>query len=278
MTSDEIPRGGCATRAEASDRIYRMFFAGRLLRRSWYKGALGDDGFEHACLLAAIAPEIGLGYAERIGLGDAERPNPGRCPARLLPQWLALLTPWIDDAGSSAAWALHVMHYADLLRQSDVLDAAAWRRLERRVHAALLEEAAHQLRAPFLLRAFCPFWITRDAIALFAAAANSAITEAEFAEAKNVLNRRAIEATAHWDTHPGAVAQLAVNAVLRSLVSDIVGTVSLVLSMKEAAMRETNKKSYTHSVLALREAAERNADSLIERILEEWRHAIEASA
>jgi hypothetical protein len=63
---------------------------GRILRKAWT--GTDDEGRETACLLAAFAPEC----------GDAR--DPYACPAGLLPQWLADLTPKVDDTVSTTRW------------------------------------------------------------------------------------------------------------------------------------------------------------------------------
>ena len=63
--------------------ILRCLEAGTLQRGAW-TGKL-PDGRETACLLAAIFPQAGLQQSSR------------GCPAALMPQWIADLTPWLDD-------------------------------------------------------------------------------------------------------------------------------------------------------------------------------------
>ena len=72
---------------ERFDRLDRFIAEGRLVRNEW------GDGQERACLLLAIAPEVG-GSEGKVDL----------CPASVLPPWLAELTPSLDDNGTNAAW------------------------------------------------------------------------------------------------------------------------------------------------------------------------------
>ena len=79
--------------------LQQLIDEGRLIRRAW--AGTDDQGRETACLLAAISPEAG------------QAQNPNACPAHVMPQWLAHLTPWIDDAGkalvvSSFRFRVHV--------------------------------------------------------------------------------------------------------------------------------------------------------------------------
>jgi len=111
------------------DRLDAMICEGRLLRGTW------TDGRERACLLAALSPECG------------KAKSPDACPATVMPAWLAELTPWMDDAGSTGAWPGMVRRYAGLARRWHVLDAAAWRRLDYASRAIAVREArSHVVR------------------------------------------------------------------------------------------------------------------------------------
>lgn len=118
------------THLEAAAAIRRRIYDGTLARHQW----TGTDahGRHVACLLAAASPDV------------AAAQSAGACPAWLLPPWLAHLTPWIDDSPSDDAWPSIVRRYAELLGQSSILDATAWRRLDygaRRI--AVLEARSH---------------------------------------------------------------------------------------------------------------------------------------
>lgn len=63
------------------------------------------------------------------------------CPATVMPQWLADLTPSFDDRTSLAARPGFVQRYAELASRWHVLDAAAWRRCEARTMLAILAVA-----------------------------------------------------------------------------------------------------------------------------------------
>ena len=112
-------------RTEAAAEILDRYKNGRLLRREWTQGKCGTDGHERACLLAAIAPCIAPD-------GGRCQPDFSACPAWLLPQWMAYLTPWIDDAGSLDKWGDVVQRYAANLRDSDSMTPQAWDRLRER--------------------------------------------------------------------------------------------------------------------------------------------------
>ena len=111
-------------------RLNEMMSEGRIIRNDWVSS--DEQGREVACLLAALSPEA----------GEAE--SPAACPASVMPEWFAHLTPWIDDNGSEAEWPRVVRRYAACAARWSVLDDAAWRRVEiatRRV--AVIEAMRH---------------------------------------------------------------------------------------------------------------------------------------
>jgi hypothetical protein len=110
---------------ERFDRLDTFITENRLVRNEW------GDGQERACLLLALAPEVGA-----YGFVD-------RCPASLLPAWLAELTPDLDDNGSASAWPAMVRRYSHVVRRgATTLDDAGWRRVLARTMLAVLAEAA----------------------------------------------------------------------------------------------------------------------------------------
>jgi hypothetical protein len=108
-------------------RLDQFIAEGRLIRKDWT--GTDAEGRETACLLAALSPEVAKERKEQA------------CPADIMPSWLAHLTPWINDAGSTAEWPAVVRRYAALARRWHVLDAAGWRRAEYRVRRAAVVEA-----------------------------------------------------------------------------------------------------------------------------------------
>jgi hypothetical protein len=103
---------------------FNQFVAeGRIVRNKWE--GHDDEGRETACLIAAIAPGM--------------RPN--KCPADLMPRWLAELTPGFDDKGSLAVWPAMVQRYAAAANRWHVLDEVAWRRCLLKTLRASLEIA-----------------------------------------------------------------------------------------------------------------------------------------
>jgi hypothetical protein len=109
------------------ERLNRFIVEGRVIRGGWF----GEDehGRETACLLGALAPEA----------GEAE--DVFACPAGVMPEWFASLTPWMDDRGSGTAWPRVVRRYAACAARWSGLDDAAWRRVEIAARRAAVGEA-----------------------------------------------------------------------------------------------------------------------------------------
>lgn len=126
------------THEEAAARIERYLERNAILRGKWFGGGRGDDGYERACLLVAAVPEVGRG-------------DYSACPASLLPEWMARLTPWLDDNGSDDRHTEIVRRYAGLLRRSNVLTPPAWERLDYRVRRVALAEARKHAEGPSVL-------------------------------------------------------------------------------------------------------------------------------
>lgn len=106
---------------ERIDRLWRHINDGTLLRWEW------GDGYERACLLAALVPET-------IHRG-------GSCPADVMPSWLATITPAMDDNGTQEAWPSMVRRYADLAGKWHILTDAAWERVRRQALITITESA-----------------------------------------------------------------------------------------------------------------------------------------
>lgn len=98
----------------------------RLIRRAW----TGSDkqGRQTACLLAAMSPEV------------ASSRDASACPAHIMPEWLAILTPWMDDYGSDDAWHGMVRRYAAVAARWHVLSDEIWRRLDYTARRIGLED------------------------------------------------------------------------------------------------------------------------------------------
>ena len=99
----------------------------RVIRGKWTD--IDKEGRETACLLAALSPEV------------ANSQDPSKCPANLMPEWMAHLTPFIDDSGSIEKWPHVIRRYADLASRWHVLSSEAWARAGYRVRRVSLIEA-----------------------------------------------------------------------------------------------------------------------------------------
>lgn len=111
-------------------RLNEMVAEGRIIRNDWVSS--DEQGRATACLLAALSPEV------------AEAETASACPASLMPEWFAYLTPWMDDNCSDTEWPRVIRRYAACAARWSVLDDAAWRRVEivaRRV--AVVEAMRH---------------------------------------------------------------------------------------------------------------------------------------
>ncbi len=129
--TDPTAKGASDAPLSIADRLARLDSAiaeGRLIRREWSDAP--DRGRERACLLGMLSPEA------------ARDEDAGRCPAAIMPTWLAELTPWIDDSGSDAAWPLLVQRYAALARRWRGLSQEQWGRLAHRVRELCVRELA----------------------------------------------------------------------------------------------------------------------------------------
>jgi hypothetical protein len=110
---------------ERFNRLDTFIAEDRLVRRTW------GDGQERACLLLALVPEVGADGAV------------SRCPADVIPRWLAHMTPSLDDDGSASAWPAMVRRYSHVVRRGAAsLDDAGWRRVLARTMIVVLAEAA----------------------------------------------------------------------------------------------------------------------------------------
>lgn len=109
------------------ERLHTLINEDRIIRNDWV--GLDEQGRETACLLAALSPEV------------VKHRNASACPAELMPEWLAHLTPWVDDYSSEAEWPRMVRRYAACAARWSSLDDAAWRRVEIAARRASVVEA-----------------------------------------------------------------------------------------------------------------------------------------
>lgn len=127
---------------ERIERLERTYREGRLIRHLWQRE---QEGRSLICLLLAIAPEV-----------EAEHDYiPRACPADVMPGWLAELTPWIDDAGTAAAWPRTIERYIALAKRWRALQPDDWARVRDFAAANVLETAALQPSAPEAVATAC---------------------------------------------------------------------------------------------------------------------------
>lgn len=112
-------------------------------RHAWT--AIAADGLAMTCALATMYPEA---------LGDSQRGEPSRCPTAWTPEWLNYLIPWIDDAGSVAAWDATMAELVRVLRRSVVLTSQDWVELDYVVRAIAIREAMRHTTDRAMLAAY----------------------------------------------------------------------------------------------------------------------------
>jgi hypothetical protein len=109
---------------ERFQRLKLFIDEGRIIRKNW------GNGQDQACLLLALAPEVG------------EHGQIELCPVTALPYWLATLTPALDDTGSDDAWPAMIRRYSNVVSLGmKTLDKHGWRRVMAKYLIAVLAEA-----------------------------------------------------------------------------------------------------------------------------------------
>src|SRR5215469_10184149 len=107
-----------------AERLNQYIAEDRIIRGTW----TGRDimGRETACLLAAFAEGMD---------------SPEKCPATIMPPWLAYLTPSFDDHGSIEKWPNMIRRYGALALKWHRLGDDAWNRCLAKTMIAVLEIA-----------------------------------------------------------------------------------------------------------------------------------------
>jgi hypothetical protein len=111
------------TNVQASQRILAHLHEGRLVQGTWHRE---QDGRDLACILGAISPHIN---------------DTSKCPASVMPKWLAVLTaPMFDGQATDVAlaWA---GRFGAQMAQWDRLGSAAWDRVRAAFCAACVADA-----------------------------------------------------------------------------------------------------------------------------------------
>ena len=99
------------TNEYASKNILAAVSEGRLIQHSWHRGGDGDDGKELACLLGSIDPKVN---------------KPSDCNAKLMPMWLAELTPTLFDGISQDQIYPIASRYGELVGRWHVISSDRW--------------------------------------------------------------------------------------------------------------------------------------------------------
>jgi len=159
--------------------LQTFIIEGRLIRNEFTSE--DDLGRETACLLAAMSSEV------------ARSENPDKCPADLMPNWMAHLTPWMDDAGTLDRWREVINKYAELAARWHVLNAEQWQslRLEIRNRCLQIAEGSDSCHKNVLE-------LGREVLAELG---NRRDIGADTLSHQNRLSRWAREARRLWDCH-----------------------------------------------------------------------------
>ena len=178
--------------------LQKMITERRITRKQW----TGTDaqGRETACLLAALHPPCGTEESTSV------------CPASLMPQWMAALTVWIDDAPSESHWWSVVERYGALAQRFSELDEARWDRAFYRIGAAILRIAMPETDDE---------WGCREAVAGMIACYESAVETGEIdAAARAKWAARAARAVEAVETKWAEWAEWAARAARAAGVAD----------------------------------------------------------
>jgi hypothetical protein len=119
--------------------ILERIDAGTLIRGAW--SGHTADGREGACLYTALVP------------GATSTAN---CPPHLMPQWVADLTPWINDAGTPATWLGFARRYGLARAKWSALTYKKWAKVYRSFRAELIRSIL--AGAARIVPADAPYW------------------------------------------------------------------------------------------------------------------------
>jgi hypothetical protein len=111
------------TNIEASQRVLAHLHEGRLVQGTWHRKR---DGRELACMLGAIAP----------GIDDFRK-----CPASVMPKWLARLVVVLFDGQAKDAAMTWAARFGTQMARWHVLDSVAWDRVRDAFCSACVEDA-----------------------------------------------------------------------------------------------------------------------------------------
>lgn len=199
----------------AAKRLEVAIAENRVIRKDWTRE---EDGRQLVCLLAALSPEV------------AKRETAEACPADLMPEWLAHLTPWIDDTGSEDAWPAMIHRYADLVRRWHVLTDEDWTRLDYACRAIAVREAMTHAKNDRVIGA-CDAMISL----LDRAATGDRVSDDEWADATGAAD--AAGADAAWaavaDAAEAAAEAAADAAAADRMTSSMMGAIEAAIVKQE---------------------------------------------
>jgi hypothetical protein len=119
------------SKSEAVDNILLFANEGRLVQGIWHRK--DADGRHLACLLAAIHPDID---------------GPEKCPALIMPQWMASVLPMLFDSVAKDRAIPLGIQFAESLKVGNTDDGVMRRWLIRVVQDAVSRAALHSKLAP----------------------------------------------------------------------------------------------------------------------------------
>jgi hypothetical protein len=163
------------TNIEASQRILAHLHEGRLVQNEWH--SVAEKGRDLACLLGAISPDI-----------DDFR----KCPASVMPEWLASLTVSMFDGQDRADAMTWAARFGTQMARWHVLDRAAWDRVRDAFCATCVADARQS--ADTNAAAAWAAWAAADAAARSAADAAAASAAVDWAAARADARARATAA------------------------------------------------------------------------------------
>ena len=116
------------TNAEASERITMFAKEGRLIQRRWHKR---HEGRELACILGAMHPQVN---------------KPSDCNGKLMPIWMAEVTPTLFDKLPPDQIAPIALRYGALIGRWHVLSDADWQGVFRKFLIRIVDDALESAR------------------------------------------------------------------------------------------------------------------------------------
>ena len=155
----------------ASQRILAHLHEGRLVQNEWH--SVAAKGRDLACILGAISPHID---------------DSSKCPASVMPAWLAVLTVPMFDGQDMAAAMTWAGRFGAQMGRWHVLDSVAWDRVRAAFCAACVADARRSAAHASAAVAVADYAAARaaeaDAAAYAAAyAAGAAYAAADYADA-----------------------------------------------------------------------------------------------